>query len=245
VLQLPGRYSSFLSPCFHASNNWGSMLSTKSIDTCCSFYMRHPSPSADVKPGDKLVMTGPSGTALLLKEDAWDRPIVCVATGTGIAPFRSFWRRLVYDGVPAVHGDGASGKLRGFGERGRFWLLAGFANEVSVLYGEELAAAVEAEPGRVRVDMALSLQQKNAAGGPLYVQDRIKENSEDFHEFMASDDAVFHFCGLKRMYSSVMEVRVWWGKEVPQVCMLGVCLHKELQGVFCDSASERMGDQAS
>lgn len=36
----------------------------------------------------------------LLPDDHMQRPIVCVATGTGIAPFRSFWRRLFFDGVP-------------------------------------------------------------------------------------------------------------------------------------------------
>lgn len=49
-------------------------------------------------------------------------------TGTGIAPFRSFWRRIFYDGVP--HKPFAPGAL--------FWLLSGFANEDSVLYGDEL-----------------------------------------------------------------------------------------------------------
>lgn len=37
---------------------------------------------------------------MLLPEDHFHRPIVCVATGTGIAPFRSFWRRLFFDMVP-------------------------------------------------------------------------------------------------------------------------------------------------
>lgn len=60
----------------------------------CSNYI------SDRQPGDELAMTGPSGTALLLPPDHFTRPIVCVATGTGIAPFRSFWRRLFFDGVP-------------------------------------------------------------------------------------------------------------------------------------------------
>jgi ferredoxin--NADP+ reductase len=169
----------------------------------CSNYL------ADVKPGDELVMTGPSGTALLLSEEAHNRPVVCVATGTGIAPFRSFWRRLVFDAVP---GKGQGGH-RSFGPHGMFWLLAGFANEDSVLYGDELAAAVEAEPNHVRVDIALSLQQKNASGGPNYVQDRIEENADAFLRLMASDDALFYFCGLKRMYCSVLEVLERVGNE--------------------------------
>lgn len=40
----------------------------------------------------------------------------------------------------------------------------------SVLYGEELKAALEANPKHMRLDIALSLEQQNAQGGPEYVQ---------------------------------------------------------------------------
>jgi hypothetical protein len=52
---------------------------------------------------------------------------------------------------------------------GSFWLLAGFANEDSALYVDELCAA-QAENDNFRLDIALSLQQTNKAGGPAYVQ---------------------------------------------------------------------------
>lgn len=56
--------------------------------------------------------------------------------------------------------------------QGRFWLLAGFANPDSELYGEELRAARDATPDRFRLDIALSLTQKNQRGGQEYVQVR-------------------------------------------------------------------------
>lgn len=40
----------------------------------------------------------------------------------------------------------------------------------SVLYGDELKAALEANPKHMRLDIALSLEQQNAQGGPEYVQ---------------------------------------------------------------------------
>lgn len=39
-----------------------------------------------------------------------------------------------------------------------------------MLYGEELKAALEANPKHMRLDIALSLEQQNAQGGPEYVQ---------------------------------------------------------------------------
>ncbi|KAF8058332.1 hypothetical protein HT031_005649 [Scenedesmus sp. PABB004] len=166
----------------------------------CSNYL------ADVKPGDELTMTGPSGTALLLVDQPWSKRIVCVSTGTGIAPFRSFWRRIFYDALPGQ-------PAQPFADGAFFWLLAGFANTDSVLYGDELAAARAANPGHMRLDVALSLEQTNAAGGPEYVQDRIREHADEFLDLMASDDAIFYFCGLKRMYASVLEVLESMGRE--------------------------------
>lgn len=47
----------------------------------------------DAKPGQEIMMTGPTGKVLLLPTNT-KAPVICVATGTGIAPFRSFWRRM-------------------------------------------------------------------------------------------------------------------------------------------------------
>jgi hypothetical protein len=41
--------------------------------------------------------------------------------GTGIAPFRSFWRRIFYDGI-------AGQPPQPFSDNAMFWLLSGFAN---------------------------------------------------------------------------------------------------------------------
>jgi ferredoxin--NADP+ reductase len=48
----------------------------------------------DAKPGDEVKLTGPSGKVLLMPEDKPDTNYIMVATGTGIAPFRAFLRRL-------------------------------------------------------------------------------------------------------------------------------------------------------
>ncbi|WIA41673.1 hypothetical protein OEZ86_009022 [Tetradesmus obliquus] len=172
----------------------------ETVHGLCSNYL------CDCKPGDELVMSGPAGTALLLNDNPWNKRIVCVSTGTGIAPFRSFWRRIFFDGI-----DGQAPQP--FSDSALFWLLSGFANTDSVLYGDELKAALEANPKHMRLDIALSLEQQNGQGGPEYVQDRIHEHAQEFLDLMASDDAIFYFCGLKRMYSSVLEMLETMGRE--------------------------------
>merc|ERR1711988_1104326 len=54
----------------------------------CSNYL------CDASPGDEVKMTGPSGKVMLLPEDKPEADIITVATGTGIAPYRAFWKRL-------------------------------------------------------------------------------------------------------------------------------------------------------
>jgi ferredoxin--NADP+ reductase len=54
----------------------------------CSNYL------CDAKAGDEVKLTGPSGKVMLMPEEHPDNTYIMVATGTGIAPFRSFVRRL-------------------------------------------------------------------------------------------------------------------------------------------------------
>lgn len=51
---------------------------------------------------------------LLLPEDP-NAVVICVATGTGIAPFRTFWRRMFMENVPSYK---FSGGCCMFGGRG-------------------------------------------------------------------------------------------------------------------------------
>jgi sulfite reductase alpha subunit-like flavoprotein len=62
---------------------------------------------------------------LLLPEDP-NAVLICVATGTGIAPYRSFWKRCFYEDVP------------GYKFTGLFWLFMGAANSDAKLYDDEI-----------------------------------------------------------------------------------------------------------
>ncbi|KAH8047046.1 NADPH-hemoprotein reductase [Aureococcus anophagefferens] len=76
----------------------------------------------DSKPGDPIKMTGPSGKVMLMPEEKADTDYIMVATGTGIAPYRSFIRRLFTETTPA-----------GEAYKGTAWLFLGVANSDALL----------------------------------------------------------------------------------------------------------------
>ena len=55
----------------------------------------------DSKPGSEVTLTGPTGKVMLMPEATPSADIIMVATGTGIAPYRGFLRRLFIEETPA------------------------------------------------------------------------------------------------------------------------------------------------
>ena len=111
----------------------------------------------DAKPGDEIEMTGPTGKVLLMPEDQ-NAVLIMVATGTGIAPFRSFWRRCFLEDVPNYRFTGLA------------WLFMGVANSDAKLYDDELREVLATYPDQFRLDYALSRESTNARGGKMYIQ---------------------------------------------------------------------------
>jgi ferredoxin--NADP+ reductase len=99
-------------------------------------------------PAAALCLSGPAGKVLLLPEDP-NAVLICVATGTGIAPFRSFWRRCFFENVP------------GYKFTGLFWLFMGAANSDGKLYDDELQQILATQPENFRVDYALSRESNS------------------------------------------------------------------------------------
>ena len=60
-----------------------------------------------------------------------------VATGTGIAPYRAFWRRFFLE------------EIEGYKFTGLAWLFMGVANSDAKLYDDELQAILKAYPDQV------------------------------------------------------------------------------------------------
>lgn len=148
----------------------------------------------DSKPGDDCKMTGPSGKVMLMPEEDPATDYIMVATGTGIAPYRGFIRRLFTENTAA-----------GQAYKGVAWLFLGVANSDALLYDEEWQAALESNPDNFKLDYALSREQINSKGGKMYIQDKVEEYADEIFDRLEKG-AVMYFCGLKGMMPGIQDM---------------------------------------
>ena len=81
---------------------------------------------------------GPSGKIMLLPEDDPKATHIMIATGTGVAPFRAYLRRMFMEDVPK------------FKFAGLAWLFLGVANSDSLLYDDEFSSYLRGYPDQFR-----------------------------------------------------------------------------------------------
>ncbi|KAL3926865.1 MAG: hypothetical protein SGPRY_003100 [Prymnesium sp.] len=86
----------------------------------CSNYL------CDATPGTPVTLTGPTGKVMLMPETDPMADLIMVATGTGIAPYRGFLRRLFVENSPA-----------GAAFKGLAWLFLGVSTSDSLLYDDD------------------------------------------------------------------------------------------------------------
>merc|ERR1712110_1309485 len=79
--------------------------------------------------GEDKLITGPTGAEMLLPENP-EANIIMLATGTGIAPMRSYLRSF-FNGAIGANADG-SRKFKGLA-----WLIMGVPHSTSLLYDDE------------------------------------------------------------------------------------------------------------
>merc|ERR1712146_794701 len=123
-----------------------------------------------------------------------EAPIIMLATGTGIAPYRGFLRRLFVENTEAGE------KFKGLA-----WLFLGVANTDALLYDDDWKAIQEANPDKFRYDVALSREQTNKDGGKMYIQDRVEEYSDEIFDRL-DKGAHIYFCGLKGMMPGIQDM---------------------------------------
>ena len=151
----------------------------------------------DMNVGDDVLITGPTGAEMLLPEDQ-ESNIIMLATGTGIAPMRSYLR-LLFNDKAGANADG-SRKFKGLA-----WLFMGVPYSASLLYDDEHKEYIEKYPDQFKFDYAVSREQKNAEGQKMYIQTKMAEYREELWELMQKPNTHIYMCGLKGMESGMEE----------------------------------------
>ncbi|CAJ1424981.1 unnamed protein product [Effrenium voratum] len=151
----------------------------------------------DMSPGDDVLITGPTGAEMLLPEDP-KANIIMLATGTGIAPMRSYCRLLFNDDAGADSDGGRKFK-------GLAWLFMGVPYSKSLLYDDEHQEYKKNFPNQFKYDYAVSREDKNAAGQKMYIQTKMAEYAEELWEMMQDEKTHIYMCGLKGMEAGMAE----------------------------------------
>uniref|UniRef100_A0A0D9WKW5 Ferredoxin--NADP reductase, chloroplastic n=1 Tax=Leersia perrieri TaxID=77586 RepID=A0A0D9WKW5_9ORYZ len=149
----------------------------------------------DLKPGSDVQITGPVGKEMLMPKDP-NANIIMLATGTGIAPFRSFLWKMFFE----KHDD--------YKFNGLAWLFLGVPTSSSLLYKEEFDKMKAKAPENFRVDYAVSREQTNAEGQKMYIQTRMAEYKEELWELLKKDNTYVYMCGLKGMEKGIDDIMV-------------------------------------
>lgn len=189
-----------------ASTRHGDDLNDTTVSLCVrQLEYKHPETGETVygvcsthicnlKPGDEIKITGPTGKEMLLPEDT-ETNVIMLATGTGIAPFRAFLWRMFKDGERALNPE--------YQFKGLAWLIFGVATSPNILYKEELEEIQQKYPDNFRLTYAISREQKNPSGGRMYIQDRVAENVEALWKLLQDPKTHTYICGLKGMEDGI------------------------------------------
>nr|VDC98057.1 unnamed protein product [Brassica rapa] len=167
----------------------------------------------DLKPGSDVKLTGPVGKEMLMPKDP-NATVIMLATGTGIAPFRSFLWKMFFE----KHDDY---KVT--------WLFLGVPTTSSLLYTDFLWDCKETKshvcccvieylqefdkmkakaPENFRVDYAISREQANDKGEKMYIQTRMAQYAPELWELLKKDNTFVYMCGLKGMEKGIDDIMV-------------------------------------
>ena len=155
----------------------------------CSTYL------CDIEPGTKVKITGPVGKEMLLPDDE-DANIIMLATGTGIAPMRTYLRRMF---------EPREQEANGWKFRGKAWLFMGAPKTANLLYDEDFLHYEKEYPDNFRYTKAISREQQNTKGGRMYIQDRVLEHAEEIFAMIEDPKTHVYMCGLRGMEPGIDE----------------------------------------
>jgi ferredoxin--NADP+ reductase len=161
----------------------------ETINGVCSTYL------CDIEPGAKVKITGPVGKEMLLPDDE-EANVIMLATGTGIAPMRTYLRRMF---------EPAEREKNGWHFKGKAWLFMGAPKTPNLLYDEDFKGYEAAFPDNFRYTTAISREQQNAKGGRMYIQDRVLEHADEIFAMIENPKTHVYMCGLKGMEPGIDE----------------------------------------
>lgn len=144
----------------------------------------------DLKAGEEVNISGPVGVAMLMPQDP-DATIIMLATGTGVAPFRAFMRRAFSENNPD------------YNFKGTMWLFLGVPTSSTLLYREEFEEMKANYPEQVRLDYAISREQKDTDGNKMYLQHRMKEYEDELYDLFHKENTYVYMCGLAGMETGI------------------------------------------
>ena len=185
----------------------------ETINGVCSTYL------CDIKPGDKVKITGPVGKEMLLPEEE-DSNIVMLATGTGIAPMRAYLRRMF---------EPTEKEKNKWNFKGKAWLFMGAPKSANLLYEEDLQRYIAENPDNFKYTKAISREQQNTKGGRMYIQDRVLESANELFNMIEDEKTHIYLCGLKGMEPGIDEAMTKaaeekglnWSELIPQLKKAG------------------------
>jgi ferredoxin--NADP+ reductase len=161
----------------------------ETINGVCSTFL------CDIEPGAKVKITGPVGKEMLLPADE-EANVIMLATGTGIAPMRTYLRRMF---------EPTEREKNGWHFRGKAWLFMGSPTTANLLYDDDFNRYQEQYPDHFRYTKAISREQQNANGGRMYIQDRVSENAEEIFSWIENPKTHVYMCGLRGMEPGIDE----------------------------------------
>lgn len=140
---------------------------------------------ADLKPGDKVKMTGPSGRRFLLPENPQNYNYLFFATGTGIAPFR-----------------GMIGELFDSDYQNDCALVFGCPYRTDLLYADYFDK-MDNEHKNFHYLKSISREDRRKDGTKFYVQNQLEDEKELLFPILSKENTLIYICGMKGMESGI------------------------------------------
>ncbi len=140
---------------------------------------------ADLQPGDKVKLTGPSGRRFLLPENKHDFNYIFFATGTGIAPFRGMIMELFEEDF-----------------KNDCLLVFGCPYRTDLLYSDYFEE-LDRDHSNFSYLTAISREARRKDGGKIYVQTKLIDEKERFDALLDKPNTLIYICGLKGMEEGI------------------------------------------